>query len=129
MATSIPPALKTFTCSTDLSAKQYHFVKLSAAQTVAICSGTTDIPIGILQNKPDGTTHKEAVVALLGGGGTSKLVAGGALGTPGTIVATKADGRAQAAVATQYPGATTIDTAGADGDIIEVSLGAPTVKA
>jgi hypothetical protein len=129
MATSITPALKTFVCSTDLSAKQFHFVKLSAQQTVVICSGTTDIPIGILQNAPDGTYNKAAVVALLGGGGTSKLVAGGALGTAGTIVATKADGRAQAAVATQYPGATTIDTAGADGDIIEVSLGAPTVKA
>jgi len=42
---------------------------------------------------------------------------------------TKADGRAQAAVATQYPASVTIDTAGADGDLIEVSLGALTVKA
>lgn len=129
MATSIPPKLKTFNCATDLSSKQFHFVKMNGAQTVVICSGTTDVPIGILQNAPDGTYNKAAVVALIGGGGTSKLVAGGALGTAGTIVATKADGRAQTAVTTQYPGATTIDTAGADGDIIEVSLGAPTVKA
>ncbi len=129
MATSNPPTLKSLNCATDLSAKQYHFVKMSGAQTVVICAAITDVPIGILQNAPDGTYNKAAVVAMIGGGGTSKLVAGGALGTAGTIVATKADGRAQTAVTTQYPGATTIDTAGADGDIIEVSLGAPTVKA
>jgi hypothetical protein len=124
MATSNPDNCKTFTAGADLSAKQYHFVKLSAAQTVVACSATTDIPVGILQNAP--TSGKAAVVAM---SGTSKLAAGGALATAGTIVATKADGRAQAAVATQYPAAMTIDTAGADGDLIEVTVGAITVKA
>jgi len=125
MATSVPDNCKTFIAGADLSAKQFHFVKLSAAQTVVACSATTDIPIGILQNKPD-AAGKGAVVCM---GGTSKLAAGGALATAGTIVATKADGRAQAAVATQYPAAMTVDTAGADGDLIEVIVGAPTVKA
>ena len=36
----------------SLTAKQYYFVKLSAANTVIVCSATTDVPIGVLQNAP-----------------------------------------------------------------------------
>ena len=36
----------------DLSAYQYHFVKLSADNTVGVCTGASDIPLGVLQNKP-----------------------------------------------------------------------------
>jgi hypothetical protein len=54
--------------STDLSAYQYHFVKLSADNKVVICShATTDNPIGVLQNKPDGsTTEAVARVRIMG---------------------------------------------------------------
>jgi hypothetical protein len=31
---------------------QYHFVKLSADNTVVHCDGASDIPVGVLQNKP-----------------------------------------------------------------------------
>jgi hypothetical protein len=58
----------TFKTATDLSAAQYCFVKLSAADTVAICAATTDIPIGILQNKPTSGQAAEVMVC-----GKSKL--------------------------------------------------------
>lgn len=103
----------------DLSAKQYHFVKLDANGLVVACSATTDVPIGILQNAPDGTYNKAATVAV---GGTSKLVAGGALATPGTALGTKSDGRAQASTSAQYSICRQVNTAGGDGDIIEVAF-------
>lgn len=118
MATSHPtdtiPGLQ---AGADLSAKQYHFVKLDSNGKVVACSATTDIPIGILQNAPDATYVKAAVVAC---GGTSKLVAGGALATPGTALGTKSDGRAQASTSAQYSICRSVGTTGADGDILEV---------
>lgn len=118
MATSHPtdtiPGLQ---AGADLSAKQYHFVKLDSNGKVVACSATTDIPIGILQNAPDATYVKAAVVAC---GGTSKLVAGGSLATPGTALGTKSDGRAQASTSAQYSICRSVGTAGADGDILEV---------
>ena len=48
----------------DLSAKQFYAVKWSSGKIVA-CAGTTDIPIGILQNKPtSGETAKVCVFGL-----------------------------------------------------------------
>lgn len=42
----------TLVAAADLSTKQYYLVKLSAANTVNVCAATTDIPIGVLTNKP-----------------------------------------------------------------------------
>lgn len=36
----------------DLSTKQFFFVKLDSSGNVALCSGATDKPYGILQDKP-----------------------------------------------------------------------------
>lgn len=118
------PICHTFKAGADLSAKQYHFVKMSAPQTVVACSGVTDKAIGILQNDPD-AAGEEAVVAILG---TSKLVAGGVC-TFGTNLGPKADGRAQTAVATQYARAHAVDTSANDGEVIEVLLLPLTVMA
>lgn len=43
---------ETFAAAADYSAKQFWPVKLTAANQVTVCSGATDVPIGILQNKP-----------------------------------------------------------------------------
>jgi hypothetical protein len=111
------PITHSFKAGGDLSAKQYHFVKISAAQTVVACTGTTDKAIGILQNDPD-AAGEEAVVAILG---TSKLVAGGIVAF-GANIGPKADGRAQTAVATQFARAHAVEASLADGDVIEVLL-------
>jgi hypothetical protein len=53
-------------CRTDLSGKQYRFVKLSADNTVAVC-GNGEKAFGILQNKPDGSVvPKTARVRVFG---------------------------------------------------------------
>ena len=33
------------TAAADLSAKQYHFVKLASATTVNVCDAVTDVPV------------------------------------------------------------------------------------
>lgn len=78
------------TASADLSAKQYYFVKMSAAGTVTVCAATTDKPIGILQNAP--TSGEAAVVACAG---ISK-VSGDADLAYGASVGTSSDGQAAA---------------------------------
>ena len=83
----------TFEAGADLSAKQYYFVKLSAANTVNVCTAITDIPIGILQNKPG--SGEAATVCLFG---ISKVSADGTLAA-GNLIGTSADSQADAIAA------------------------------
>ena len=85
----------------DLSAKQYHFVKLDSDGKAAAVTATTDKAIGILQNDP--TAGQEAEVLVVGG---SKLVCGAAV-TEGAIVGTDAAGAGSALTALQGTAATT----------------------
>lgn len=77
---------ETFKAAGDLSAAQFHFVKLSAAGTVTTCDGATDVPVGVLQNKPN-AINKAATVRIWG---LTKVVLGGtiafgnAVGTDGS---------------------------------------------
>jgi hypothetical protein len=108
----------------DLSAKQYLFMKLSAAQTVDTCSAVTDKSVGVLQNDPS-AAGQVAVVAVAG---TTKVIAGAAIAA-GALVGPTAAGKAQTAVATQYARGVALEAAGADGDIIEILLVPMTVMA
>ena len=78
------------TAGADLSAKQYHFVKLASATTVDVCSAITDKPIGVLQNTP--TSGQAAEVCIFG---ITKVVADGNLAA-GNIIGTSSDGQADA---------------------------------
>jgi hypothetical protein len=80
---------KTFIAGEDLSAKQYYLVKLSSGNVVA-CSGVTDVPIGVVQNKP--ALGKAAEVVMLGG---TKIVSSAAT-TAGALIGTAATGKAAA---------------------------------
>ena len=77
----------TFIAENDLSAKQYHFVEVSAENKVDVCDGVTDVAVGILQNDP--TAGKAAHVRILG---LSKLSANEALSV-GDLVGASADGQ------------------------------------
>lgn len=77
-----------FIAAADLSAKQFYFVKLSAANTVDVCSAVTDKPIGVLQNTP--TAGQSAEVVLFG---ISKVSADGNT-VAGNSLGTSADGQA-----------------------------------
>jgi len=65
-----------FVAGADLSAKQYHIVKLdSTANQVVLASAATDVAVGVLANAPaDGA---EADVVGRNAQGTFKVMAGG----------------------------------------------------
>jgi len=65
MATILPRGEtrdKTYTASGDLSASQYHIVKLSAARTVSI-AGANDHCLGVLKNAPASGGQASVVTA------------------------------------------------------------------
>ena len=108
-----------FSASADLSAKQYHFVKMSGNNTVTVCAAITDVPIGVLQNTP--TSGQAAVVCLFG---ISKVVADGTLAA-GNLIGTSADGQADAIAAgtdtTVYTMGIALNAAAA-GDTVEAFI-------
>lgn len=82
--------LGNLTAAADLSSKQFHFVKLASATTVNVCTGVTDVPIGVLLNTP--TSGQAAEVCIFG---ITKVVADGTLAA-GNIIGTSADSQADA---------------------------------
>ena len=120
MSQAIGDLGKSFIAGEDLTGKQYYAVYLSGDQTVKLCTTDHLNAIGILQNDPD--TNEAALVRLEG---TSKAVASGAI-TAGTRVVATTDGKIAAVAAA---GATeqdvigiALESAAADGDVIEIDL-------
>ena len=93
MAFEQPGFKITLVAGGDLSAKQFHFVKLNSSGQAVICAAITDIPVGILQNKP--TSGQEAEIMV---NGISKLVADGTI-DEGNLIGTSNDGQGDAIVA------------------------------
>ncbi len=72
----------------DLSAKQYLFVKLGTGSKINVCSAATDVPCGILLDKPaSGATGQVQVTGL------GKVIAGGTIAV-GDLLGTDANGKA-----------------------------------
>ena len=90
MAYEIPGMIVSLIAGADLSAQQYHFVKLSADNTVVICAAVTDVPMGILQNKPDAAGKVASVLVW----GVSKIRVGAVALTYSLAVGTNATGEA-----------------------------------
>ena len=78
----------------DLSSYQYYFVKLDANGKAGVCAAVTDIPSGILHNKPD-ASGKAATVMVMG---VSKVNADAAI-NEGVLVGSAADGQVGGKVA------------------------------
>lgn len=85
------PGLK---AGADLSADQYKFVKLNADNQVILCAAATDIPLGVLQNKPD-ASGKAAEVCCIG---VTKVSSDAAL-TAGWLIGTSVDGQGDRKIA------------------------------
>ena len=77
----------TVAAAADLRSHQWKLVKMTAGG-INICAAATDVPIGILANKPN--IGEAALVDCLG---TSKVEAGAAIAVGGTI-STAADAQA-----------------------------------
>lgn len=110
---SQPLADGTRVAGADLSAAQYHLVKLDTDGTVILTAAVTDVPYGVLQNAPG--AGEEAAVLLLG---ITQVVAGGQVDI-GDVIGTNDAGRAVVKTVgtdiTHYAIGTVIDGAGADG--------------
>lgn len=105
----------TLVAGENLSAKQYHFVKLNGSGEAIAVAAITDRPIGVLQNAP--TAGQEAEVLVVGG---TKLVAGEAV-TEGAVLSTTSAGRADSiavgTATTQYILGTSLLEVGGDGQV------------
>jgi hypothetical protein len=110
----------TLQAAADLSAVQYHIVRLSAAQSCNVASDSTNSGIlGVLQTKPK--TGEFATVGYLG---KSKVVAGAAI-TVGAIITNNSSGRAAAVASGGMAFGRALEAAAADGDIITCVLFPP----
>ena len=88
MAVQIPGfRIGILTASADLSAKQYHAVKVSGALTVGLTSAAGEVCLGILQNAP-----ASGYVADVMCSGVSKVISGAAIAAGAKLMA-GADGR------------------------------------
>jgi hypothetical protein len=106
----------TLVAAADLSAKQYHFVKLDSAGKAAAIAANTDRAIGVLQNAP--LAGQEAEVLVVGG---TKLVAGEAL-AEGAVLSTTSAGKADSILVgtatTQYILGTALTEVANDDEIV-----------
>lgn len=112
----IPGVVDSFKAAADLSSKQYYFMKLSAANTVNITSGNTDLGVGILQNKPDAAGEAAKVMIV----GISKAVISDTI-TRNTGLMSHTDGTLKTATNNKPILAIALDS-GVSGDIISVIL-------
>ena len=87
-----PQIIMTFEAAADLSAKQYHFVEFSSGQVNA-CNALTDVPLGVLQNKPSAQGRPAEVLVM----GVTKVNSDAAL-SQGDLIGPSADGQADARV-------------------------------
>ena len=112
----------TYKCTTDLSAKQYYAVALSANHTVGLAGANAKV-VGILQNKPNGTLGESAVVRVIG---LTKHVVGEASLTVGDVLTSTAAGKGeQVDAAGEWAYGVVTDSGDntvADGDILTIQL-------
>lgn len=103
----------TLVAGADLSAKQYHFVKLNSSGAVISCAVAGEQVFGVLQNKPTSGQAAEVVVF-----GATKIV-GSASIAKGALVMTTNAGRAVTAATAESKivGWMLDETAGADGEV------------
>lgn len=89
MAAERPGTSASYQAAEDLSGWQFRYVKLDANGQIAKITANTDIPFGILQDKPAAAGRAGNVML----DGRSKIV-GGANLVKGETVGTDAEGRA-----------------------------------
>ena len=88
MAYEIPKLVISLKAGADLSAHQYKCMKLDANGDAVITAAATDIPVGILQNKPDAAGKAAEIMVV----GVSKVNQDADL-TIGDLIGTSADGQ------------------------------------
>lgn len=126
MAYEIPLFSITLKAAADLSAHQYKFVKLDSNGDAAAIAQETDVPIGVLQEKPAAAGRACQVMVI----GVSKLQGDADL-AKGNAITTSADGQAQAAKGTCYTVGQVLEDNSAAGGLLTaiINCAAPILKA
>jgi hypothetical protein len=109
------PVRWTFPAAGDISTAQFKFMTINSSGQVTTCTLVTDIPIGVLQNKPSAANRPAEIVVA----GITKVQADADLAI-GDLIGTSSDGQADAKVAgtdtTEYVVGRVIENTGAAGD-------------
>lgn len=104
----------------DLSGKQYHLVRISAANKCNMASDAADYALGgVLHNKPESGEAATIIAA-----GPARVMAGAAI-TAGKHIMTNGSGRAITVTSGNMSCGKALDAAGADGDIIDILVFPP----
>ncbi len=112
-----PTLIKSFKAASDLSAKQYYFVRLTGEYTVDVGNATTR-PVGVLYETNTADKTVGVIVS-----GTAKVIAGGAI-SAGALIVCNASGKAIART-TEDPEliiGQALESAAAADQIIEIKL-------
>jgi hypothetical protein len=105
------------TASADLRTSQFLAVRITGSRTVGLISASTQVPIGILQNKPN--TGEAAEVAI---SGKVKAIAGAAI-TAGAEVMVNASGQVITAATTGNRAfGVAVSTAAGANELVEILL-------
>lgn len=94
------PLKITLEAATDLSSKQYYFIKKDANGRATPVTAATDVIVGVLQNKPKGLGQTAEVVV----SGKTKMVSAGVIAIQANI-GPDATGKAQSVTPTGLGGA------------------------
>ena len=125
MATDNPVFLSGWQASADLSTKQYYLVKRSGtARQVAVCTAITDMPIGVLYNKPT-AAGEAAEVAGFANGTRVKVKVTAAGVAAGAVVSTHTDGTLIATTTADHFAIGFVDAAFVSADLAEISRPLP----
>lgn len=103
--------LGTLFAGADLTAAQFHFVKIHPSGRIVLCAVAGEASVGVLQNKPLSGQACE-----IDRDGVSKLVMGAAV-TAGDPIATDVSGQGVTATSGQYVGGMVLETVAASGSI------------
>lgn len=108
---------ETYVAAADLRTSQYRFVKLDTNGKAIAVAAITDLPVGILQNKPN--TNEAATVALAG---VSKIEASAAHAI-NDLIGVSTNGRALSGPAAgNYIAGRAISSSGAAGEYLSVQF-------
>lgn len=116
MGSHFQPNIKTYIAGADLSAKQYHLVKISSSDDEKVeLAGANGKAIGVLMNAPG--LNQVAEVAVIGGGANLKMDEAAAAGK---YLTSSSSSQGEIADAAGEHVCALLMEAAADGDIAEV---------
>jgi hypothetical protein len=112
----VPVVQLGYPSSGNLSADVFKFVEFSSG-SIQVCNASSDVPVGVLQNKPSSSSQTASVMHL----GVTKVVAGAAV-SEGAKVQSNASGKAIALASGGHCAGVALQAAAGVDELIDVLL-------